>query len=158
MVTTMDGIRVDSLPKYTAFLYVHKRNTPIRMEVLRDGKPLTVSVTPVNAPPVVENLSDLINPKKDLIAPLGIFVIDLKNSVVGLMLNLRSDNGVLVAGLLGGEPAIAADLAAGDVIRAINGTAAGQLAAIAADACRLETGRCGGARSGAAVGSAVCGF
>ena len=38
------------------------------------------------------------------------------------MLNLRSDNGVLVAGLLGGEPAISADLSVGDVIRAVNGT------------------------------------
>jgi serine protease Do len=121
VVTTMDGFKVDALPKYTAFLYVHKRGAPITMEVLRDGKPVTVSVTPVNLPPVVENLSDLINPKRDLIAPLGIFVIDLKHSSAGAMLNLRSDNGVLVAGLLGGEPATAADLGAGDVIRAVNG-------------------------------------
>ena len=121
IVTTMDGLRVDSLPKYTAFLYVHKRNTPLRMEVLRDGKPLTLAVTPVDAPPLIDNLSDLINPKRDLIASLGIFVIDLKHSAVGAMLNLRSDSGVLVAGLLGGEPATAADLAVGDVIRAING-------------------------------------
>jgi serine protease Do len=121
VVTTMNGLRVDALPKYTAFLYVHKRDTPITMEVLRDGKPVTVSVTPVNLPPVVDNLSDLINPKRDLIAPLGIFVIDLKHSSVGATLNLRSNNGVLVAGLLGGEPATAADLGAGDVIRAVNG-------------------------------------
>jgi serine protease Do len=121
VVTTMDGFKVDALPKYTAFLYVHKRDTPIRMEVLRNGKPVTVSVTPVNLPPVVDNLSDLINPRRDLIVPLGIFVIDLKHSTVASMLSLRSDHGVLVAGLLGGEPATAADLAAGDVIRAVNG-------------------------------------
>jgi serine protease Do len=121
VVTTMDGLRVDALPKYTAFLYVHKRDTPLTMEVLRDGKPVTVSVTPANLPPVVENLSDLINPKRDLISPLGIFVIDLKGSTVAATLNLRSDHGVLVAGLLGGEPATAADLGAGDVIRAVNG-------------------------------------
>jgi serine protease Do len=120
VVTTMDGFKVDALPKYTAFLYVHKRGAPITMDVLRDGKPVTVSVTPVDLPPVVENLSDLINPRRDLIAPLGIFVIDLKHSSAGAMLNLRSDNGVLVAGLLGGEPATAADLGAGDVIRAVN--------------------------------------
>jgi serine protease Do len=122
IVTAIDGRVVDSLPKYTAFLYVHQRNTPVRMDVLRGGKPQTVSVTAVNAPPVVDNLSDLINPKRDLIASLGIFVIDLKHSPVGAMLNLRSDNGVLVAALLGGEPAVAADLSPGDVIRAVNGT------------------------------------
>jgi serine protease Do len=122
VVTRMDSFPVDSLPKYTAFLYVHKRGSPIKMDVLRDGKPLTVSVTPVGAPPLVENLSDLIKPEKDLIAPLGVFVMDLKHSEVGAMLNLRSDTGVLVIGLLGGEPAIAADLSVGDVIRAVNGT------------------------------------
>ena len=47
--------------------------------------------------------------------------MDLKHSVAGAMLNLRSDNGVLVTGLLGGEQATAADLSSGDVIRAVNG-------------------------------------
>jgi serine protease Do len=122
VVTAIDGARVDSLPKYTGFLYIHQRNTPIRMEVLRDGKPLTVSITAIAAPPMIDNLSDLIDPRKDLIASLGVFVIDLKHSQAGAMLNLRSENGVLVAGLLGGEPATAADLSVGDVIRAINGT------------------------------------
>jgi serine protease Do len=112
---------VDSLPKYTAFLYVHKRASAINMEILRDGKPLTFSVTPVNAPPQVENLSDLIRPEKDLIAPLGVFAMDLKNSQVGALLNLRSNSGVLVIGLIGGEPAVAADLSVGDAIRSLNG-------------------------------------
>jgi serine protease Do len=115
-------LSVDSLPKYTAFLYIHERGTPVSMGILRDGKAQTISVTPVNAPPVIDNLSDLINPKRDLIAPLGIFAMDLKHSEVGAMLNLRSDSGVLVIGLIGGEPPIAADLSSGDVIRAVNGT------------------------------------
>jgi serine protease Do len=121
IITAIDARPVDSFPKYTAFLYVHPRNTPMKMDILRDGKPLTVSLTAVNAPPQVDNLSDLINPSRDLISPLGIFVIDLKNSQVGSMLNLRSDNGVLVAGVLGGEPAVSADVNSGDVIRAVNG-------------------------------------
>jgi serine protease Do len=121
IVTSIDGLPVDSLPKYTAFLYIHKRGTPLSMGILRDGKPLTVDVTPVNAPPMIDNLSDLINPTKDLIAQLGIFVTDLKHGEVGAMLNLRSDSGVLVIGVLGGEPATAADLSTGDVIRAVNG-------------------------------------
>lgn len=78
VVTAIDGGGVDSLPKYTAFLYVHKRNTPLAMTVLRNGKPLTIAVSAVDAPPVLENLSDLIDPRKDLIPSMGIFVIDLK--------------------------------------------------------------------------------
>jgi serine protease Do len=122
IVTTIDGLPVDSLPKYTAFLYIHKRGAPMSMGILRDGKALTVEVNPVNAPPMIDNLSDLINPQRDLIGPLGIFAMDLKHSDVGSLLNLRSTSGVLVTGLLGGEPAIAADLSPGDVIRSVNGT------------------------------------
>jgi serine protease Do len=122
IITAIDSRPVDSLPKFTAFLYVHPRNTPMKMDLLRDGKPLTVIVSPVNAAPQVDNLSDLIVPSRDLIGPLGIFVIDLKGSAVAAMLSLRSDSGVLVAGLLGGEPAVAADLSTGDVIRSVNGT------------------------------------
>jgi serine protease Do len=111
LVTAIDGIRVDSLPKYTALLYIHKRDTPIRMDVLRDGKPLTISVKAGNAPAAIDNLSDLIDPRKDLIVSLGIFVIDLKRYHLGHTLNLLS-----------GEPATAADLTVGDVIRAVNGS------------------------------------
>jgi len=117
----VDGIQVDSLPKYTALLYIHQRDTPVSIDVLRKGKPLTVSVNAARATTVIDNLSDLIDPKKDLIVSLGVFVIDLKHSQLGAALNLRSETGVVVAGLLDGEPAVAADLSVGDVIRAING-------------------------------------
>ena len=145
MVTAIDGGRVDSLPKYTGFLYVHKRNTPLKMEVLRDGKPLTVSVTPVDAPPTIDNLSDLIDPKKDLIASLGIFVIDLKASSLGAIAESplrrmaswwlacwrRARHGGRSRGRRC-DPRHQRE-------------AAGGYAAVAADARRLESRRCGGA-------------
>ena len=120
IVTTIDDRPVDSLPKYTALLYIHKRGTPIRMQLLRGGQTNTVAITPADALPVVDNLSDLIHPRRDLIAPLGIFVIDLNSHLAEIMPNLRSKSGVVVAGLLGEEPATSANLEVGDVIRSIN--------------------------------------
>jgi serine protease Do len=121
VVTSIDGFPIDSLPKYTAFLYIHKRGTPIHMQILRDGKPVTLSINAIDAPPVVENFSDLINPRRDLLAPLGVFVLDLTPALADSMSGFRSRSGVLVAGILGGEPAVLANLATGDVIRSING-------------------------------------
>ena len=121
IVTTIDGLPIDSLPKYTALLYVHKRGTPIHMQVLRGGKTNTVSIAAADALPVIDSLSDLIHPRRDLIAPLGIFVIDLNNSLAEVIPNLRSKSGVVVAGLLGEEPATSANLEVGDVIRSLNG-------------------------------------
>src|SRR6201999_41705 len=98
---SVDGVPIDSLPKYTAFLYLHPRGRPREMQVLRDGKELSVSVTPVPLLPTIENLTDLITPRKDLIVPLGIFVIDLKRPLAEAM-QTRAQSGVIVAGLLSG--------------------------------------------------------
>jgi serine protease Do len=120
VVASVDGIPIDSLPKYIAFLYLHPAGRPMEIQVLRDGKPVNVSVTPAEAPQSIENLSDLINPSTDLIAALGIFAIDLKGQLATAIPS-RSGTGVIVAGLLSGEPATLADLQVGDVIHSING-------------------------------------
>src|SRR5271155_1156739 len=73
IVELMDGVPIDSFPKYTAYLYIHKRGTPLRMEVLRSGKPVTLFITAINSLPTVDSLSDLTNPRKDLIPSLGVF-------------------------------------------------------------------------------------
>ncbi|MFL6426622.1 MAG: trypsin-like peptidase domain-containing protein [Acidobacteriaceae bacterium] len=120
VVLSVDGVPIESLPKYVASLYLHPRGAPMEMKVLRDGKPLSVSLAPVPVLPTFENLSDLVNPKTDLIAPLGIFVVGLDPQLVEAMAT-RTRSGVVIAGLLSGEPATLADLLVGDVITSING-------------------------------------
>jgi serine protease Do len=120
LVLSIDGVPIDSLPKYTAFLYLHPRGRRMEMQLLRTGKKVSASIMPVPAPQTVENLSDLINPRTDLIEPLGIFVVDLQGALANAM-GTRAQSGVIVAGLLRGEPATLADLRVGDVITSLNG-------------------------------------
>jgi S1-C subfamily serine protease len=89
------------------------------MEVLRNGKPVVLSMEPIDAPPAINNLSDLINPRRDLIASLGIFVIDMNASPPENA--VRSTHGVIVAGILGEQPATLANLEVGDIISSANG-------------------------------------
>ncbi len=120
VITSIDGVPIDSLPKYTAFLYLHSVGRPMEIKVVRNGTLVTLSITPVDAPQTIENLSDLINPKTDLITSLGVFVMDLKGTLSDAI-PTRSKTGVIVTGLLSGEPATLADLQVGDVIRSMNG-------------------------------------
>ena len=121
IVTSIDFLPIDSVPKYTAFLYMHKRGQPLHMEVLRNGTTVALSMEPVDAPPAVNSLSDLINPRRDLIASLGIFVIDLNMAAADA--SVRSKHGVVVAGILGEQPATLANLEVGDIISSANGKA-----------------------------------
>ncbi|MGC1871407.1 MAG: trypsin-like peptidase domain-containing protein [Acidobacteriaceae bacterium] len=121
IVKSIDFLPVDSLPKYTGFLYMHQRGKPLRMEVLRNGKTIVLSMEPVDVPPAINNLSDLINPRRDLIASLGIFVIDMNASPPEN--GVRSTHGVIVAGILSEQPATLANLEVGDIISSANGKA-----------------------------------
>jgi serine protease Do len=139
VVTSIDSLPIDSLPKYTAIMYLHPRAFPMQMQVMRRGQPVTVGVTPADAPPTTENLTDLINPSTDLIAALGIFCIDLKGPLSDSM-QTRSKTGILVAGLLNGEPATLADLQPGDVIRTINGKPVSDTAHLRQDLASFKPG------------------
>lgn len=139
VIAAVDGRQVDSLPKYMAFTYLHPRGLPMQIVVSRNNQPVTVHLTPVDAPPTFDSLSDLIDPTTDLIAPLGIFCIDLKDTLRNL-LQTWSETGVVVAGLLSGEPATLADLQQGDIIRIMNGKTVNSTAQLRQDLESYKTG------------------
>ncbi len=121
IVLSIDGRPIDSLPKYAIWLYLHRRGQQLQMQVLRNKENVTLAVSPVDVPNGIERLSDLIDPQKSLVAPLGVFLLDLTPSVAGSLPDLRSSAGVVVAAIVDYEPIISADLAVGDVIRSLNG-------------------------------------
>jgi serine protease Do len=121
IVLAMDGRPIDSLPKFTVSLYLHRRGQPLQMQVLRKTETVTLAISPLDSPNSVERLSDLIDPQKSLIPSLGVFLLDLNPTIAANLPGVRSSSGVVVAALVDYEPVVSADLAMGDVIRAING-------------------------------------
>lgn len=91
------------------------------MDVLRGAETVKLYIPAIEAHGGVEGLSDLIDPQKGLIAPLGIFALTLDKSIADALPALRSSWGVIVAGKVDYTPAIDADLDVGDVIRSVNG-------------------------------------
>jgi S1-C subfamily serine protease len=113
---------IDSLPRFTASLLLHRHDEPVRMDVLRAHETIKLYIPAVQGQGGVETLADLIDPQKGLISPLGIFVLELDKSLADSLAGLRSSWGVVVAGKVDYMPAIEADLVVGDVIRSVNGT------------------------------------
>jgi len=125
IVIAVDNRPVESLPRFAASLFLHKHDEIVQMDVLRGSETLKLHIRAFEAPDSIESLADLIDPQKNLVAPLGIFAIELNGSLAAALGHLRSATGVVVAGKVDYSPAIDADLAVGDVIRALNGTSLG---------------------------------
>lgn len=47
IIASMDGLPMDSLPKFSAFVYLHPRDVPMQMEVLRGNQTVKPSIDPV---------------------------------------------------------------------------------------------------------------
>jgi serine protease Do len=140
VIVTVDNRVIDSLPKFSAFLYLHRRGQPMEMEVLRGGETVKLSITAVETPEGIESLADLIDPQTSLVAPIGVFALDLTPKIAENLPGLRSEDGVLVVARTDHEPKLFADLAAGDVIRAINGNRLASVDRLRSDLSRYKLG------------------
>jgi serine protease Do len=66
IILAINSRPVDSLPKYTAFMYMHPRGSALQMDVLRRNGSKTekaqIVVTPTEVPTGLDSLADLIDP------------------------------------------------------------------------------------------------
>jgi serine protease Do len=140
IVLAIDDHVIDSLPKYVAWLYMHDRNQPVRMSVLREAETLNLTIAVVEVPKGVEGLADLIDPQKSLLAPLGVFLLDLNQKNAGYLPDLRSSSGTIVVARASYAPRIDADLKIGDVIRSVNGISVSGVDSLRAELDRFNKG------------------
>jgi len=140
IVVAVDDRPIDSLPKFAAALFLHQHDRVVQMDVLRGGEKLRLAIPAIESHAGDQNLEDLIDPQKGLIASLGIFGVELNASIAALVPNLRSASGVIVTGKVDYLPAVDADLVPGDVIHAINGLQLTGLDHLRAELERLKTG------------------
>jgi S1-C subfamily serine protease len=81
--------------------------------------------------------------KNGLVADPGIFIVDLDKRIASVLSDLRSQSRVVVAAVaavLDYDPPIAADLAAGDVIRSFNGQSLSTVGELRKNLKRLKAG------------------
>jgi S1-C subfamily serine protease len=74
------------------------------------------------------------------VADPGIFIVDLDKPIASVLPDPRSQSGVVVAAVLDYEPPIAADLAAGDVIRSFNGQSLSTVGEVRKNLKKLKPG------------------
>ena len=119
LVTSIDGASISALPYYAAMMYLHDPAVPVAVTALRGQQSLQFQVAAV--PVDDRDFRDiLIDPYESLIPEFGIFGKSL-SSMRAVRGGLRSDTGIYVLAITGGNGSAEAGLLPGDVIVSLNG-------------------------------------
>lgn len=138
IVVALNGRPIENSRQLHVRIYAQVLKEKLSLEVLRDGKKITLEV------PVVERVDDplrflqMADPVKNVVPKLGILAIALDEKIASMIEGVRYDYGLLVAAR--SNDAAAAGLEAGDVIYSINRTPVVSLKSLQAELDRLKPG------------------
>jgi S1-C subfamily serine protease len=110
----------------------------VRVEVLRAKEKLTFDVPVVQPPHEMDQIASLADPEKNLVRPLGIIGIEIDQKIAAAVEELRDPFGIIVVARSGEGADI--PIAAGDVIRTLNGQPMTTLERMRAALKSLQTG------------------
>ena len=120
IIVSADDRPIDTLPAFTAALYLHPIDQVMKLVVLRESEQKTLNVPVLQEKNPMDQLLDLANPESNLVAPLAILAVGVDERIRSAIGGLRKPSGVIVLGraadLLGPD----IGLATGDIIHAIN--------------------------------------
>jgi serine protease Do len=138
VVLGIDGRLADSVP-YVAFrLMSVNAGSKVHLEVLRNNERLAFDIPVVEPPHEMDQIASLADPEKNLVRPLGIIGVEIDKKIAAMASDLRDPFGIIVVA----RSSEGADipLAAGDVIRSMNGQPTTTLERLRAALAALKSG------------------
>ncbi len=132
IVLRADGRAIGTLPAFTAALYLHPLDEPLKLEVLRGTEHKTLFIAALEMKDAMDALPDLANPRDNLVSRLGILALTLDDHLRSLLGTLRDPSGVVVVARVADFLSSATGLETGDVIHSVNQTSIDSLSSIRA--------------------------
>jgi serine protease Do len=120
VVLSVDGKPMENGRQFDVTLYQRPIGSKVQLEIGRGLQRLTLPVSVAERQDQVDRLRELVTPGENLIGRLGILGLDLTPELARLLPNLRSPNGVVIAGVAS-DAQDPSGLVPGDVIYAVNG-------------------------------------
>jgi serine protease Do len=121
ILLSLDGRPMGSVPLAEMIISTRPAGAVMQADILRGTQRLSLTIAVTEQKNDVDQLGDLVDPDKDLIAKLGIFGVEIDDQLAKQLEDLREPSGVIVAALAADNMGVEADLQAGDVIHALNG-------------------------------------
>jgi serine protease Do len=120
VLLSVDGRSAENLPFVGLQFLSRESGEKIHLEVLRGKEQLSFDVRAMDPPRDMDQIAALADPEKSLVPALGILGVEINDKVAAMAPDLRDPFGILVAARAAGA-SIEVPLAAGDVIRTLNG-------------------------------------
>jgi serine protease Do len=140
IVLTVDDRPLDTLPAFTAAVYLHSVDQVLKVDVLRAGEKKSLLIPVLQEKHPMDQLLDLANPESNLVPRLGILAVGIDERIRSMVGGLRISSGVIVLGraadLLGPD----IGLLTGDVIHAINNRPVATVESLRSALSQLKSG------------------
>ncbi len=143
ILLSLDGRAIGSVPLAEMIVSTRPAGAVVKAEVLRGTQTVTLTIPVAEQKNDVDQLGDLVDPQKDLVAKLGIFAVQIDDELAKQLEDLREPSGVIVAAMTADLLGVEADLQPGDVIHALNGKPVTTLDGLRAGLKALPTGAAG---------------
>jgi serine protease Do len=128
VILGIDGKRVTDVRQFALNLYPHAVGSIAQLDVVRDDRPLKISVPVHEMPEDPTRALDVVRPDKNLVSELDILGVDIDDKLAEALHSAHGDGGVLVAAMSADASPPADRFQPGDVIRAVNRTPVHSLA------------------------------
>jgi serine protease Do len=141
LVLSVDGKPIENGRQLAVTLYRKSVGDVVRLEVLRDQQLRTVNVSVAERNDPLSRITELADPRQNVVARLGILGVTLEPEVAAMLPMLRAKSGVVVVSATAGTfDSDSGGLHPGDVIHAVNGTWIMNLAALRAALDAMKAG------------------
>lgn len=121
VLLTVSGQPIASVPMTQLMISTQPPGTVLQFVVARGSQTLHLDIPVEEAPDEPDDLTDVADPAKSLVARLGFFGIAIDDAVADELGDLRIPSGVVVVAMSADELGADTDLQTQDVIHALNG-------------------------------------
>ena len=119
ILVSVDGQPADNLPTVNYNFRLRDSKENVQMVVLRAGKEVPLSVTPVEQRDDLDSVSSMADPEKNLVSELGLLGVEIDARIAANASGLRAPFGIIVVARAAGATTDV-PLQPRDVIRSVN--------------------------------------
>jgi serine protease Do len=141
IILQADDRPVNTLPAFTAALYLHPLDHVLKLQVLRGKDAITLNVPVLEMKDPMDALTTMVDSRSNLVARLGILALDLNDQLRSMVGDLRDPIGVVVVARAAELISPETGLRTGDVIHSLNGHPIDSVEALRTATRQLRSGQ-----------------